>query len=293
MDNPLVSIIIPSFNNAHFLDRLIPSILSQTYSNWEVIFIDNNSKDNTIEILNSYEEPRIKIYSINNEGIIAKSRNLGIEKAKGEWIAFLDSDDWWVTNKLLVAINTALEKKADFVYHDMYLAKQYNNYFNKKGYSRGLKPPIFRDLLIRGNGILNSSVIVKKEFLIKVGLLATQKDRITWEDYDCWLRISQQTENFFYIKKILGYYWIGGGNMTNPDRDLQNANSVTENYIKPNLTFLPSWILISKGKALIKKGMIDDGIELLKGVTLFKYPFSDVIRSFAIIFLAKVNLYFK
>ena len=94
MNTPLISIVIPTYNRSLFLERSIKSIINQTYQNWEIIVIDNNSTDDTDLVLEKYKEKKILIKKINNEGIIAKSRNLGIKLAKGEYIAFLDSDDW-------------------------------------------------------------------------------------------------------------------------------------------------------------------------------------------------------
>ena len=89
--SPLVSIIIPTYNNAEFLGKALKSVIDQTYGSWEAIVIDNNSTDQTDEVINKFQDIRIKYYKISNYGIIAKSRNLGINLAKGEWIAFLDS----------------------------------------------------------------------------------------------------------------------------------------------------------------------------------------------------------
>ena len=92
---PFVSVVIPTYNHAKFLGKALESVIYQTYRNWEVIVIDNKSTDGTRQVIENYKDPRIQYFKISNDGIIAKSRNLGINVAKGEWIAFLDSDDWW------------------------------------------------------------------------------------------------------------------------------------------------------------------------------------------------------
>ena len=98
--SPEVSVIIPNFNRDYCLGRTIQSVVDQTYKNWELIVVDNNSTDNSIAVVNSFDDPRISVVQINNDGIIARSRNLGIKKEKGEYLAFLDSDDWWEKTKL-------------------------------------------------------------------------------------------------------------------------------------------------------------------------------------------------
>ena len=80
----LVSIILPTYNQAHTLPRAINSVLNQTYNNWELIIIDNHSNDNTDTIIKNYENPKIHLLKINNYGIIAKSRNLGIKSTKNK-----------------------------------------------------------------------------------------------------------------------------------------------------------------------------------------------------------------
>ena len=97
---PLVSVVIPTFNRSKVLSRAIKSVLNQTYSNLECIVIDNNSTDTTQYILENITDKRLKVFKIDNCGIVAKSRNLGISVSKGEYIAFLDSDDWWRLKKL-------------------------------------------------------------------------------------------------------------------------------------------------------------------------------------------------
>ncbi len=94
----LVSVVIPTYNHARFLGRALQSVMDQTYKNWEVIIIDNHSQDNTDEIVEAFKDPRITLLKIHNNGVIAASRNMGIRAAKGEWIAFLDSDDHWYPN---------------------------------------------------------------------------------------------------------------------------------------------------------------------------------------------------
>jgi glycosyltransferase involved in cell wall biosynthesis len=91
--SPLVSVVIPTYNHARYLGRALQSVLDQTYKNWEAIVIDNHSTDNTAELIASFADQRITYLKIHNNGVIAASRNAGIRAAKGEWLAFLDSDD--------------------------------------------------------------------------------------------------------------------------------------------------------------------------------------------------------
>ena len=97
---PLVSVIIPTFNRANDLARAVKSVIAQTFTSWELIIVDNHSVDNTDEVVRHFNDPRIKLLKIHNDGVIAASRNLGIHFSSGTYIAFLDSDDWWTPDKL-------------------------------------------------------------------------------------------------------------------------------------------------------------------------------------------------
>ena len=82
----------------HELKRAVNSVLDQSFKNWELIVIDNFSKDNTKKMIQNFKNSKIKFFQIKNKGIIARSRNFGIKKSKGEYLAFLDSDDFWIKN---------------------------------------------------------------------------------------------------------------------------------------------------------------------------------------------------
>ena len=91
MNNIFFSIVIPTFNSEKTIESCLFSVLNQDFENYEIIIIDNNSSDRTIEIINKIKKNRknLELYNISNRGIIAKSRNLGIKKANAEWICFL------------------------------------------------------------------------------------------------------------------------------------------------------------------------------------------------------------
>ena len=209
MNSPLVSIVIPTYNHAKFIGKALKSVLDQTYENWEAIVIDNQSIDQTSKILSNYTDPRIKCFKINNDGVIAKSRNLGIKEAKGEWIAFLDSDDWWTKDKLEVCLSKIC-KNVDFIHHATEYVNKSKSFLTKKIIKgREFKKPILNDLLIgtitKGSQISNSSVIVRKNILIKIGGLNENKTLVGSDDYDTWLRIAQITDQFLYVNKKLNY----------------------------------------------------------------------------------------
>jgi len=110
-NRPLVSIIMNCHNGEHFLKDSINSIINQSYKNWELIFWDNKSTDNSRKILKLYNDKRIKYYYSNRYNTLYKSRNLAIKKAKGKFISFLDTDDMWGREKLRKQVNFLKKKK--------------------------------------------------------------------------------------------------------------------------------------------------------------------------------------
>lgn len=204
--SPLVSIVMPTYNHAKYLAISVQSILDQTFTNWELIIVDNFSTDDTLEVLSEFSDTRIKILQINNEGCIGKSRNLAINSAKSEWLAFLDSDDSWEPNKLEVLCGH-LNEEIDFFYHNLRVVDaDMHEQKSMQIQSRKLNSPIIKDLIINGNTIATSSVVVRRNIVLNVGGMSEETALIGIEDYNTWLRISLVTEKFKLIPICLGSY---------------------------------------------------------------------------------------
>lgn len=114
----LVSIIMPSWNTANFIEKSINSVIAQTYGKWELIIIDDCSTDNTEEIVARFRDDRIKYLKNESNSGAALTRNKGLRAAQGEWIAFLDSDDLWMPEKLEHQIKFMKENNLIFSYHE-------------------------------------------------------------------------------------------------------------------------------------------------------------------------------
>ena len=249
--SPLFSVIIPNYNHAKYLPRAIDSVINQTFSNWEILLIDNHSSDETEKVVNPYLSEKIHLFKIHNNGIIAASRNLGIIHSKGEWIAFLDSDDWWSETKLEESLLTIKQFEADLIYHDLYLVKDETNlthYDQTRGEDISNKP--WEYLLNYGNSIPNSSVVVRKSCIDAIGGISEERTCISWEDYDTWLRLAQNGFLFKKINGVLGYYWEGGDNISNPLQHIENSENFLIKY--GEYTDNPFWIYTLKVKSYFK-----------------------------------------
>ena len=233
---PLVSVIIPTYNHAHFLKKCLQSVVDQSFSDWEALVINNFSEDHTIDIVKSFGDTRIHLVNFRNNGIIAASRNEGLRLARGEIIAFLDSDDWWYPNKLDLAVKYL--EGANVVYHDLIIHNQKGRNIFRKLRARRLKKPVFVDLMTSKTVLFNSSVVARKSIINRVGNLSEDESLVGAEDSDLWLKIARVTDKFVYIPKSLGAYWTGGGNVTEvSEKQIERAKSLYNRHfseLKPN-----------------------------------------------------------
>lgn len=199
---PKVSVIIPTYNRAKLIRRAVDSVLSQSYKDYEIIIVDDGSTDNTKEILANYDGSIRYIYK-NNEGISA-TRNRGIKEAKGEFIAFLDSDDEWLPDKLaLQADLLEKNKKLGLVCSKMII-------LNGNSEKIGMKPEQktgedFRELLEIGGDLPTSTVMVRKECFDKVGVFDELLPPM--EDFEMWVRIASKYDIYTVPDKIFALYY--------------------------------------------------------------------------------------
>lgn len=201
------SIIIPTYNRAELLKRCLNSLVEQTFKDFEVLVCDDGSVDNTKEIVKEFRNRLdIRYHWETNWGGPARPRNRGIELSKGEWICFLDSDDWWYPNKLEASLDYLNDY--DLIHHDLDLYKCSEKV---SGCERGryLKGEYLKDVIINGNFIVNSSVIIRKKIIDLIGPISEDKNLIAVEDYDYWIRCIQLTNKVKYINKSFGGYWVG------------------------------------------------------------------------------------
>ena len=191
-----ISVIIPFYDNFLLLQRAINSVQSQSFKNYELIVIyDNPKKKENLKLLKSLKKKRIKVL-INNKNLGAGfSRNKGIRKATGEFIAFLDSDDMWKKNKLSIQYNY-MKKNNIPISHTSYDLFDEENIFLQRRVARKLN---YFDLL-NSCDIGLSTVMVKKKLILKHNLFPNLK---TKEDYVLWLKISKSGILFEGIKKSL------------------------------------------------------------------------------------------
>jgi glycosyltransferase involved in cell wall biosynthesis len=213
MDNPTFSVVIPTYNRAELLRRALRSLAAQTYKNFEVIVCDDGSTDATKQVCASFSgDLAITYIWEENWGGPARPRNNGLKVARGLYIGFLDSDDWWYPDKLEVIAKYFPE--SDVVYHDLDVLTPEGKKYFKRMRGRKLNSSPFIDLMVNGDALSNSAVVIKKSLVDQVGGLSEDRLLIAAEDSDLWLKIARITNRFRYIPKSLGAYCRWEGNAT-------------------------------------------------------------------------------
>lgn len=200
------SIIIPVYNGERHICNCLNSIREQNYKNYEIIIVDDGSKDLTKTKIFDYKEryPEINIqYFYQNNSGAGLARAKAIENSKMDYVAFLDADDIWYKNKLF-EVNEILNQNnnIDFIYHDEYEidlkgTKKIQRY-------RKLSGDIMEDIIVNGNPISTSTVVIEKKILLKSNTFKLGKRH--GEDIECWVEVAKNKGNFYYLPKILGEY---------------------------------------------------------------------------------------
>lgn len=234
---PLVSVVVPTFKRKNLLKETVDSILSQTFTDFELIIVDNLSDDDTQDYVLGIGDSRIRYFRNANEGIIAVNRNFGVERACGKYIAFCDDDDTWVPEKLM--------KQVEVLEGDESIGLCYSNAtsFNVNGIvaHRMMRKRVFdnhyRHLLV-GNFIANSTVLVRRKLLISFGGLSQDRRNIAVEDYMMWLAIAHH-HKLSYIDESLIFYRVHiGANSSNVAKMAKKslkviASQYSRNYLSP------------------------------------------------------------
>jgi glycosyltransferase involved in cell wall biosynthesis len=247
----MVSVIIPTFNQAELLQKALQSVINQTFQDWEAIVIDNHSQDNTKEIVESMNDSRIRYLLFSNQGIIASSRNLGINIAYGDYIAFLDSDDLWYPLKLSTCLDY-LKQGADAACHGTWIRK--DGVLDKKFIPANPYHNLYKTLLLKGNStIATSTVVLKKQCLKQFGVFSENPAMVMAEDYDLWLRLAKNNVRWIIIPKILGEYTVHGKNASNNIKRHMMAEDVVvmNQFRQRNSRSLYGRLIIRKSRMMI------------------------------------------
>lgn len=234
---PKISVIVPTYNCAKYLGQAIESILTQSKSAFEVIVVDDGSTDDTASVLEPFRN-KISVIRQRNKGV-SSARNAGIAVATGDWIAFLDSDDIWLPNKLELYIEAMASCPDSIVYYSEFSlleADQHGNFpvVESNGIlNNDIKSDadhsgwIYHQLLLT-NWVLTSTAIVKKSVFDTVEMF--DENLVIAEDWDLFLRVSRQGQ-FYKIKQPLSLYRITPNSLTKTIKPVDYIKTVLDSAI--------------------------------------------------------------
>lgn len=240
--NPLISVVVPCYNQAQYLDECLQSVLDQTYQDWECIIVNDGSPDNTEEVAKKWVEKdsRFKYFYKENGGL-SSARNFGLNIAKGEFIQFLDCDDYIAKNKFELQIldleNSDISisdyEKVNDNQEKLFL--QYCTPFSAAGFS-------FEDLILKWETELS---IPCHCVLLKKTNLKFNKKLKNHEDWVFWVQLFYCSPKIIYNRKKLAFYRISSNSMS------RNAHEMNDGFLKA-CNFLLSYFQTKKEKSVLQ-----------------------------------------
>ena len=209
----MISVVIAAFNCAGWIEDVIGDVLSQTYTNLELIVVDDGSTDETGRVVQAIRDPRLKYVRQDGSGSPAKPRNTGLRMARGEWISFLDHDDRWTRDRILKVMDCfQKDPSLDAVCHDQWEVRaHYRLRRNRYGpASRNL----YLDMLLTGNRMSTSALTIRTRRVRELNGFNEDLALFTVEDFDLWLRLARAGCRFEFLHEALGDYTKHDSNMT-------------------------------------------------------------------------------
>ena len=268
--NPLVSIVVNCYNGEKYLRQSIESVLDQSYQNFELIFWDNKSIDQSKNIIQSYQDKRIRYFYSQNHTTLYQARNLSLKECKGDFVCFLDVDDYFLKNKIAQQLSYFNDQKVGVVYSNYY--RYYEDINKKKLLTKRLLPSgNLNQYILEESQISFMTVMIRKKSLDSLEFNFDPKYSILG-DYDLLYRLSFNW-NFCYIEEPLAVYRIHSNNFSknfilfiDELKDWYNKNYRffinKKNYIYKKIIYFQALEYLSKKKFL--KFLIE----------LWKYPMS-------------------
>jgi glycosyltransferase involved in cell wall biosynthesis len=270
-EQPLVSVVIATYNMGQYLPLAIDSVLNQTWSNLEVVVIDDGSQDDTREQMTRYEEDtRVRYFPTENRGQ-PRAKNRGLQESKGDFIAFCDADDLWQPHKLKVQIPYFENPEVGVVYSEVSYIDQHGDPVDKEIPYERHSGAVTEKLVIK-NFVPFGTAVIRKACIDKDGTF--DESLPMGIDWDLWLRYSMNWQ-FQYVPEATYTYRIWPGQMSkNYIGRYKNAFLILEKFLEANPDAL--------SKALQAKAWADmyvsRGMSLASSEKLFVQPLRDVLR---------------
>ncbi|GAB4530274.1 MAG: hypothetical protein Tsb0014_12810 [Pleurocapsa sp.] len=244
-----VSVIIPAYNSAEYISKAIESVLNQTYCNLEIIIVDDASTDATLEIIKSFQDKRLKIIKNEHNLGVSAARNLALKQARGNWIALLDSDDWYASERLEKLLRIAWNKNADMVADNLHLIgdgeqRPWNTLLeaNREKLVSVESVNAVRFIKTDRPSSVNSprtwslgytKPLMKRSFLMRNNLKYNENLKVG-EDFALYLQCLIHQARFFLVPQAYYYYRIRKTSLSvrKPTEYLYQSHKITQDFIK-------------------------------------------------------------
>ena len=266
---PLISVIIPAYNAEKTIQETIESVVNQTFSDWELIVINDGSQDRTVDVVSQITDPRIKVFSYSNAGAPA-SRNRGFDNSLGQFIAFLDADDLWTTDKLESQLNALqLHPEAAVAYSWTNYIDESGNFLKQGGHII-CNGDVYSKLLVRNFLENGSNPLIKREAINEVG--GFDESLKGGQDWELYLRLGEKY-HFVAVEKPQILYRVSSNSISsNTIRQEAECLKVIEIAFErapASLQYLKKHSLASNYKYLACK-TIDSQPTQKKGLTVMR-----------------------
>ena len=287
---PIISVVIPVYNGAKTIKETMESVLQQTYQNFEIIAINDGSTDDTLAIINSIQDPRIKVFCYANAGLSA-SRNRGFDRACGEFIAFLDADDLWTNDKLEAQLEALQQNpQAAVAYSWTDHIDEYGKFLRPASYT-SCNGNIYERLLVGNFLACGSNTLIRAQSLTQVG--GFDESLNSAEDWDMWLRLAALYE-FVAVSRPQVLYRISPYSMSANISKMEIASlQVIEraySQAPESLQYLKKEALGFVYKFLMYKAL-QDNVKRQRGLKAAKVLFKYLKQDSSLLQLGRLKLY--
>jgi glycosyltransferase involved in cell wall biosynthesis len=273
---PEVSIILPTFNRAHLLPRAIRSILNQTFSNFELIIVNDSSTDETESVIQGFTDLRIVYRRQEPQAGAAAGENLGISIARGSYIAFIDDDDEWFPTKLEVQVKRfrTEPETTGVVYTGRWRIKNGEKFYGPPTDILSRQGDIHKEIFTRETFVPLICAMVRKECFDRAGLFDATLPASN--DYDLWIRFSKHYRFIYIPEPLVNVHHTEGSISNNPEGIIEARKMLLVKHADEFRTIgkrISAFYLCQIGSLLIAQGEVTEGRRYL-GQALARFPWN-------------------
>ena len=271
---PLISIIMNCYNGEKYLSQALKSVLNQTYNNWELIFWDNQSTDKSAKIFKEYQDVRFKYFYASSHTFLYEARNEAVKKTKGEFIAILDVDDWWIPEKLEMQLSLFKDDEVGLVYGNVWVFEEKEKkkkIFSKKKLPTGkILGNIFSNYMIA-----LGTIVIRRKYLESLKYAFDKRFHIIG-DFDLNIRMAEICK-FDCVQKPISYFRVHDKNESylNKDKEIHELK-ILYSEMKNNPVFSAidtlKQIPLKISYLEIMQAILKDGFRK-SFLQVIKYPF--------------------